>query len=85
MNEHTMKSTASIGRALRRPSGAGSCRRFAAAGVAAGTLLLAGCGAVGPQKVEIDMPTSGRTAAMQSAPLPQANGAIFQVLSLIHI
>ena len=40
--------------------------------------LLGGCAAVGPQKVEIDMPTSGRNAAMQSAPPPQANGAIFQ-------
>ncbi len=41
-------------------------------------VLLAGCSAIGPQKVEIDMPTSGRNAAMQSAPAPQANGAIFQ-------
>jgi flagellar L-ring protein precursor FlgH len=41
-------------------------------------LSFAGCSAVGPQKVEIDMPTSGRNAAMQSAPPPQANGAIFQ-------
>jgi flagellar L-ring protein FlgH len=58
-----------------------SRRRGAAAAVAtaAAALLLAGCGTVGPQKVEIDMPTSGRMAAMQSAPAPQANGAIFQV------
>jgi flagellar L-ring protein precursor FlgH len=41
-------------------------------------LFLAACSAIGPQKVEIDMPTSGRNAAMQSAPPPQANGAIFQ-------
>ena len=32
-----------------------------------------------PPNVEIDMPTSGRSAAMQSGPPPQANGAIFQV------
>jgi flagellar L-ring protein precursor FlgH len=54
-------------------------RRLGAVGVSAAALVLAGCGTVGPQKVEIDMPTSGRTAAMQSAPAPQANGAIFQV------
>ncbi len=39
---------------------------------------LAGCSTVGPQKVEMDIPESGRHAAMQSAPPPQANGAIFQ-------
>src|SRR5690606_34298725 len=54
-------------------------RQFVAAGSSAAALLLGGCGTVGPQKVEIEMPTSGRTAAMQSAPAPQANGAIFQV------
>ena len=53
--------------------------RLGAMLAAGAALLLAGCGTVGPQKVEIDMPTSGRTAAMQSAPPPQANGAIFQV------
>jgi flagellar L-ring protein precursor FlgH len=41
--------------------------------------LLTGCASVIPQKVEIEMPPAGRAAAMQSAPPPQANGAIFQV------
>ena len=53
--------------------------RLGAMLAAGAALLLAGCGTVGPPKVESDMPTSGRTAAMQSAPPPQANGAIFQV------
>lgn len=77
----TMHRSTSGYRALRIPSEPRRFRRRAVAAVCAGALLLAGCGTVGPQKVEIDMPTSGRTAAMQSAPPPQANGAIFQVSS----
>ncbi len=77
----TMQSLTTVCRVLRIRFDAQGRRRLAVAGVAAGALLLAGCGTIGPQKVEIDMPTSGRTAAMQSAPPPQANGAIFQVSS----
>ena len=51
--------------------------RRAAVLVAAGGL--AACQTVMPPDVEIAMPTSGRSAAMQAAPTPQANGAIFQV------
>jgi flagellar L-ring protein precursor FlgH len=52
-------------------------RFVAAAGVTA--VLLCGCAtSVGPQKVEIEMPPTGRAAAIQSAPPPQANGSIFQ-------
>jgi flagellar L-ring protein precursor FlgH len=75
----TMQSLIPGRRAPRARLRAKDLRRLGAAGVSAAAMLLAGCGTVGPQKVEIDMPTSGRTAAMQSAPAPQANGAIFQV------
>ena len=81
MKGPAMKRLACGGRVLRTPSHPGVSRRLAVAGMSAAAWLVAGCGAVGPQKVEIDMPTSGRTAAMQSAPPLQANGAIFQVAS----
>jgi len=81
MKSLTMQSLVSGRRAPRVRLDTKELRRLGVAGVSAAALLLAGCGTVGPQKVEIDMPTSGRTAAMQSAPPPQANGAIFQVSS----
>ncbi len=47
--------------------------------LALSALLSAGCQTVMPPKVDIEMPASSRTAAMNSVPAPQANGAIFQV------
>ncbi len=65
-----------LGRLRERvgPARAGLAR----AGLALAGLALSGCQTVMPPDVAIAMPTSGRNAAIQSAPAPQANGAIFQ-------